>query len=159
MSEMEKLAAMLSQKKAEQEQSKIDVQQEYALWVDSLRKLMDQLTDWLSPLKAAGVATVTLTTSHKSERPSAELAGSYDAPVLLAAINGKQFRFEPKGRFMMGSQGAVVVQGIKSETLLARIVENGQEQWSIYSRTQPREAFSSVELSEENFAKLIQDNV
>jgi len=60
---------------------------------------------------------------------------------------------------MMGSQGAVVIQGIKSEALLARIVENGQEKWSIYSRTQPREAFSSVELSEENFAKLIKDNV
>ncbi|MEN1361716.1 hypothetical protein AAIH09_33970, partial [Pseudomonas aeruginosa] len=54
MSEMEKLAAMLSQKKLQQEQVKEDAENQYQQWVESLKRLYRDMEEWLQPLVTSG---------------------------------------------------------------------------------------------------------
>ncbi|MDO1900679.1 hypothetical protein Q2374_27645, partial [Escherichia coli] len=65
MSEMEKLAAMLSQKKLQQEQVKEDAENQYQQWVESLKRLYRDMEEWLQPLVSSGVASVAITTVQK----------------------------------------------------------------------------------------------
>ncbi len=52
MSEMEKLAAMLSQKKLQQEQVKEDAENQYQQWVESLKRLYRDMRSGFSRLSA-----------------------------------------------------------------------------------------------------------
>ncbi|MGU2328876.1 hypothetical protein ACTVWX_04480 [Pseudomonas aeruginosa] len=157
MSEMEKLAAMLSQKKLQQEQVKEDAENQYQQWVESLKRLCRDMEEWLQPLVSSGVASVAITTVQKSERPSDDLAGSYDAPILVVTINGKRLSVDSVGRYVLGCQGAVIVKGVSKEVGLVRFVEDGFDRWKIRSTTNGGRSIKHHELNSDNFAKLLQD--
>lgn len=157
MSEMEKLAAELSQKQAEQEKAKQTAKEQYALWVASLHELVKSLELWLEPLSRAGVVKVTHGTKAVSENPSPMTAGSYSAPTLAIEIDAKRINVEPVGRYMIGSQGVVSIKGVSKEILLGRLVENGVERWLIKNKATRGVSIETQELNEDNFARILQD--
>lgn len=157
MSEMEKLAADLAQKKSQQEQLSQEAKNQYQLWVESLESLHRDMENWLQPLISSGVASIASTTVRRSERPNAEMAGSYDAPLLSVTINGKELTIDSAGRYVVGSQGAVRLKGVSKEVVLVRLVEDGVDQWKIRTTTNGGQSTKLHELNSDNFAKLLQD--
>ncbi|MFR0688618.1 hypothetical protein ACLUTX_04440 [Enterobacterales bacterium AE_CKDN230030158-1A_HGKHYDSX7] len=157
MSEMEKFAVELAQKKSQQEQLSQESTNQYQLWIESLASLHKDMEKWLQPLISSGVACVASTTVRKSEHPNAEMAGSYDAPVLSVTINGKELKIDSVGRYVVGSQGAVRIKGVSKEVVLVRLIEGGVDQWKIRTRANGGQSTKLHELNSDNFAKLLQD--
>ncbi|ATV20306.1 hypothetical protein CFN58_05470 [Pseudomonas avellanae] len=76
MSEMDKLAEALRLKKTQEEQTSASSRELGEEWQRSLQRLFAQLEEWLSPLVAAGVASVkTSLTKKKDERPEPGVLG------------------------------------------------------------------------------------
>jgi len=109
---MESLAAQIRQKnekRAELQQQSTDALRR---WTVDLDELFKQVRWWLEPLRSQGLVKVSETNTELRENSPAEMTLVYQVPVLNLEISGVKVRLEPKGLYVLGSQGVVEVQGI-----------------------------------------------
>ncbi|WP_163011252.1 hypothetical protein [Pseudomonas viridiflava] len=147
MSEMDKLAEALRLKKTQEEQASASSRELGEEWQQSLQRLFAQLEEWLSPLVAAGVASVkTSLTKKKDERPEPGVLVTYDAPVLVLEINHKTVLIEPIGLFVSGTDGRVMIIGDDKRFLLSRTLKP-TESWDISTYLSSFDTTPSVQRS------------
>lgn len=134
MSEMEKLAASMLQKKTEEtakaealrssRQGKVDD------WVESLETLLADIEEWLRPLIESELVEIERFSKKINEAPGSDFLVNYDAPGLALVINGKVARIEPKALYLSGSHGVVEFKALDKKYLLIRNVAD-EVQWRL----------------------------
>lgn len=154
MSEMEKLAAELARKGEERQQNKVNSEEIIAAWLEDLERLVDTVDQWLSPLKNTNVATTSRDEIEIRENPHPELATRYRAPVLTITLNEKTIKLQPAGRYMIGSEGVVELNGLARQVAFDRLTDGDQTQWRIRVLI-PRQRPEILPFSSDSFAKLL----
>ncbi|UXZ98354.1 hypothetical protein K3169_11060 [Pseudomonas phytophila] len=131
MSEMEKLAATMLQKKNEEtakaEALKSSREAKIKQWVESLDKLFANIEKWFEPLIENELVGIERFDKKITESANSEYRVSYEAPAFALVVNGKAARIEPKALYLNGSDGVVEIKANDKQYLLIRNVADETE--------------------------------
>ena len=134
MSEMEKLAASMLQKKTEEtaksEALKSSREAKVKEWIESLNALFADIEKWFEPLIKNELVGIDRFAKKINESANNEFRVSYEAPGFALVINGKAARIEPKALFLNGCNGVVEIKADAKQYLLVRNVADEVE-WSL----------------------------
>lgn len=141
----EALELLRSRKQAE---GPVDWLENRQAWVEDLRGLYSQLSEWLE----TAVSEELLSVKEDSVVLSEEHLGRYDAPALRIELPDSMVRVRPVGRLIIGAQGRVDLERPPRRVTLLRM-EPGS--WAVVSLEATRK--QPTPLTQEVFWAAFQD--
>ncbi|MDH0154367.1 hypothetical protein [Stutzerimonas stutzeri] len=136
MSDMESLAEQLRAKNVERVKQQQKNTQTVREWSADLHALLKDIQRWLEPLRAEGLIQVVESTTDIRESPHPDIDVRYTAPILGIGLGKNRLRIVPKGRYMVGSQGVVEVEGVPGyeSVVLVRLAADGCSRWELIAK-------------------------
>lgn len=123
---------------AEKESTPVDWNAEREWWLEALRALHGQITEWLAPLQQKGLLTIKKTPVRLSE----EHIGAYAADALVLEFGPQAIVLEPKGTLIIGARGRIDIfrRGYRSDQVMLILSGPKEERlWEIWPTRDPRQ--------------------